>query len=67
MEQEKRDPDETIVITPQMLSAGAQVLFSSFGDVLLYGSSLEQHVAGEVFSAMVLACRERNSHRKRTA
>jgi hypothetical protein len=60
MSDKKRESGE-IEITSQMLEAGAEVLFSSFGDVLPYGSSLGTHVAGEVYAAMVRLSPERNS------
>ena len=42
-------------ITPEMIEAGADVIWRGFGDVMPYGSALGREMALEVYQAM--ACR----------
>lgn len=39
-------------VTPEMIEAGADVIWRSFGDVLVYGSGTGRDVASEVYLAM---------------
>jgi hypothetical protein len=43
---------EEIEITPEMIEAGADIIWRAFGDVLPYGSELGRTTATEVFEAM---------------
>ena len=44
-----------VKITPEMIEAGAEILYRHFGDVLPYESSLGLVAAAEVFEAMTQA------------
>ena len=45
-------PETEIEITPEMIEAGAEVIFRSFDGVIPYGSSYGERVAVSVFLAM---------------
>jgi hypothetical protein len=47
---------EKIVVTPEMIEAGAKVICARFDDVLAYGSETAKVVALEVFSEMARLC-----------
>lgn len=49
---EKDDTETEIEITPEMIEAGADIIWRAFGDVLPYGSELGRVTAAEVFEAM---------------
>ena len=44
-----------VEITPEMVRAGAEVIWRCFGDVVPYGSSTGDSVATQVFQAMTSA------------
>ena len=45
-------PTDTIEITPEMIRAGAEVVWVAFDEVIAFGSSLGSTVALEVYRAM---------------
>ena len=57
MRESRKDGQASTEITPEMLRAGAEVLYHHFGDVLPYESSLGLVAASLVWEAMAeVAC-----------
>jgi hypothetical protein len=49
----RREPN--IEITPEMIEAGADLIWRHFGDVVAYGGGLVPELASEVYRAMARA------------